>query len=90
MGVTDAAFLKRFLTPSFTHEEGPSIRNDALNNKDKYILKPYLLGKSEGIIPGPLVTEEEWRKAFESKDINKMMLQEWVKQKPFKANIDGK
>ena len=90
LGVTDAAFLKRFLTPSYTHEEGPSVWNDALNNKDKYILKPYLLGKSEGIIPGPLVTEEEWRKAFESKDIRKMMLQEWVKQKPFKASIDGK
>lgn len=90
LGFEDAAFMKRFLIPSYSYEKDSPIWQQAHNNKDQFILKPYLLGKSEGIIPGLLVTDAEWKKAFESDDIHKMMLQEFIDQKLFKASIDGK
>lgn len=56
------------LTPSpkgegeaFGSEE---IWEDALTHKDKYILKPYDLGKSEGLYAGVMTDEETWRKSL--------------------------
>ena len=90
LGVEDAAFMKRFLIPSYSLQTNTDVWQKALNNKNKFILKPYLLGKSEGIIPGPLVSEKEWRAAFKGENFDQMMLQEWVEQKPFEGSIDGK
>lgn len=56
------------LTPSpkgegeaFGSEE---IWEDALAHKDKYILKPYDLGKSVGLYAGVMTDEETWRKSL--------------------------
>ena len=40
------------------------IWEDALTHKDKYILKPYDLGKSEGLYAGVMTDEETWRKSL--------------------------
>ena len=52
---------------------------DALNNKDNYILKPYRLGKSEGVKAGILVSEEEWR----GLNLEGMVIQPFIRQRTF-------
>ena len=90
LGATESEFLKSFLIPTYTRKQDPALWTEALSNKDQFILKPQLLGKSEGIIPGPLVTDNQWKAAFASEDIETMVLQEWVPQRIFSASIDGK
>ncbi len=43
---------------------GPEIWEDALAHKDKYILKPYDLGKSVGLYAGVMTDEDTWRKCL--------------------------
>jgi len=90
LGNEEADFMAPFLIPTFTRKQDPAIWEDAYRNKDGYILKPQLLGKSEGIVPGPLVTEAEWKAFFDSEEIETMVLQHFVQQRTFNASIDGK
>ena len=86
----ESDFLKPFLIPTYTRNQYPEIWEEARLNKDGYILKPQLLGKSEGIVPGPLVEEAKWARAFENDQIKDMVLQPWIQQKIFNGTIDGK
>lgn len=86
----ESAFLKKFLIPTYTRKQCPEVWDEARRNKDGFILKPQLLGKSEGIVPGPLVDDETWAGAFEDKAIQDMVLQPWIDQKIFNGTIDGK
>ena len=43
---------------------GPEVWEDALAHKDKYILKPYDLGKSVGLYAGVMTDEETWRRCL--------------------------
>ena len=86
----ESDFLKPFLIPTYTRNQYPEIWEEARLNKDGYILKPQLLGKSEGIVPGPLVDEAIWARAFENDQIKDMVLQPWIQQKIFNGTIDGK
>lgn len=45
---------------------GPEIWEDALAHKDKYILKPYDLGKSVGLYAGVMTDEETWRNIIQT------------------------
>ena len=86
----ESDFLKKYLIPTFTRKQRPDLWDDAQQNKDCYILKPQLLGKSEGIVPGPLVDHSVWDRAFEDAQIEDMVLQPWIEQKVFDGTIDGK
>ena len=90
LGKEDAAFLKEYLIPTYTRKQSEDIWLYAQHHKDEFILKPQLLGKSEGIIPGPLVSENEWQKVFSDESIETMILQRWINQREFEASIDGK
>jgi hypothetical protein len=90
LGKEDSDFVARFLIPTYTRKQAANIWEDAYRKKDGYILKPQLLGKSEGIVPGPLVTERDWKACFDSKQIESMVLQPFVTQRRFHASIDGK
>tara|TARA_Y100000385_G_C13100608_1_gene644304 strand:+ start:1707 stop:2933 length:1227 start_codon:yes stop_codon:yes gene_type:complete len=90
LGKMDSSFLKEYLIPTYTRKQSKDLWTYAQNNKDEFILKPQLLGKSEGIIPGPLVSELEWKSAFNAESIKTMILQRWINQKEFNASIDGK
>lgn len=90
LGETEADFMASFLIPTYTRKQSPAIWQDARLNKNNYILKPKLLGKSEGIVPGPLVSEKEWNRKFESQEIESMVLQTFIHQRKFGASIDGK
>lgn len=56
----DTSFLRSHAIPTFL-----KMPADAYENKDAYILKPVRLGKSEGLMAGPLVTKEEWQKRLD-------------------------
>lgn len=90
LGTEDAAFLKDYLIPTYTRKQSKELWAYAKEHKDEFILKPQLLGKSEGIVPGPLVSESEWKQTFEDGSIDTMILQYWVDQREFNASIDGK
>ena len=76
------------LTPSpkgegeaFGSEE---IWEDALAHKDKYILKPYDLGKSVGLYAGVMTDEETWKSVHSSQSIvHSYILQPFIRQRTY-------
>ena len=54
-------FLREHTIPTYLYNSHPEIWQDALTHKDKYILKPYDLGKSVGLYAGVMTDEETWR-----------------------------
>ena len=98
-------FLREHTIPTYLPPKGEmgnekgkmknaEIWEDALSNKDKYILKPYDLGKSVGLYAGVMTDEETWRKAifnfqfsiFNSNNI----LQPFIKQRTYPCEWEGK
>lgn len=79
------------LTPSpkgegeaFGSEE---IWEDALTHKDKYILKPYDLGKSVGLYAGVMTDEETWRNTMGNPDY---ILQPFIHQRTYPCVWEGR
>jgi len=85
-------FITPYLTPTFTRKQGKEVWEIARRNRKDWILKPQLLGKSYGIIPGLLVSDEKWESVFKSSDIEQMILQPMLPQRTFTGKIsrDGK
>ena len=79
----DTAFLRAHAIPTWL--EVPA---DAYENKDKYILKPWRLGKSEGLLPGPLLTESEWKQRLD-KGTEGLLAQPFIGQRTFSADWEG-
>ena len=78
----DTAFLRAHAIPTFL--ELPA---DIDKNKDGYILKPWRLGKSEGLCPGPLLSEDEWLRRLEKAD--GMVVQPFLSQRRFPTVWEG-
>jgi len=58
----ETAFLRQHTIPTYLYNNVyKEIWEDALAHKDKYILKPYDLGKSVGLYAGVMTDEETWR-----------------------------
>ena len=79
----DAAFLDAHTIP--TYLEMPA---DAYENKDGYILKPYRLGKSEGVMAGPLVSRDEWRRRLDQ-GVEGCLFQPFIPQRSFPVVWEG-
>jgi len=75
---------------------GPEVWQDALTHKDKYILKPYDLGKSEGLYAGVMTDEETWKKnvmqAIEAPSgaVGGAILQPFIHQRTYPCEWEGK
>ncbi|MBP5636691.1 MAG: hypothetical protein J6X25_04145, partial [Bacteroidales bacterium] len=61
--------------------------NALYDNKDQYILKPYALGKSEGVHAGVLTSQEDWEKLLEKPE--GMIVQPFIRQRTFHCDWDG-
>ena len=95
----DDRFTNRCLTPDETvflrtraiptlgcsDPETVDILKDASRNKDRYILKPYRLGKSEGVKAGILTSQAEWN----SLDTSGMIIQPFISQRAYKTKWEG-
>ena len=79
----DAAFLAAHTIP--TYLEMPA---DAYENKDGYILKPYRLGKSEGVMAGPLVSREQWQRRLDQ-GVEGCLFQPFIPQRSFPTVWEG-
>ena len=83
----ETAFLRSHAIPTWdcSSPQAVDIVADALENKDKYILKPYRLGKSEGVKAGILVGEDEWRGLNQEG----MVIQPFIRQRTFPTVWEG-
>ena len=58
----ETVFLRQHTIPTYIYNNRyKDVWEDALAHKDKYILKPYDLGKSVGLYAGVMTDEETWR-----------------------------
>ena len=55
--------------------------------KDEFIIKPYALGKSEGVHAGVMTSQEEWERLLEKPE--GMIVQPFLKQKTFHCEWEG-
>ncbi len=86
----EIAFLTQRVIPTYTRAQVPELWEEARTDQENWLLKPYLLGKSAGILAGCVTEEERWQDAFQSPDIEKMVLQPFIRQKQFVAPLDGR
>jgi hypothetical protein len=80
----DAAFFRKHVIPTYLAPPP-----DARENKDAYILKPWRLGKSEGVVAGVLSTDEEWKSLFDSGAAERMVAQPFIDQRTFPTVWEG-
>ena len=103
----ETVFLRQHTIPSYLqpHPLTPSpkgegeafgseeIWEDALAHKDKYILKPYDLGKSVGLYAGVMTDEETWRKILHSSLFtlhSSFILQPFIHQRTYPCVWEGR
>lgn len=81
---SETAFLRSHSIP--TYLTPPS---DARSNKDRYILKPWRLGKSEGVKAGVLCSAQEWEAMFDSGAVKGMICQPFIDQRTVPTVWEG-
>ena len=80
----ETAFLRHHAIPTFLSPPA-----DAREHKDKYILKPAALGKSEGVKAGVLTSEDEWKRLFDSGMAETMIAQPFLEQRTVPTIWEG-
>ena len=93
----DAAFLRAHAIPTriCCEEDAQPWLEDAFRHKDAYILKPWRLGKSEGVQAGPLTRERDWRRLWKPgpdgrRPVDGMVIQPFLEQRSFPTVWEGK
>lgn len=87
IGKDDMEFLSNYLIPTYTRDCNSEVWKVAMANKNQWIVKHYLLGKSEHVYAGCVMEEHEWESIFASNEIERMILQPFISQKRFKSHI---
>lgn len=79
--------LKAFIIPSYTRHNWPEIFEEARQQKNSWILKPYNLGKSEGIVAGCTVSDDTWKACLDNANIGQYILQPMIPQCRYPGTI---
>ena len=87
LSAEDAAFLRDHAIPTYICSEGGPVIEDALRNKDSYILKPFRLGKSEGVHAGYLTDDRDWTRLMHTEG---MLIQPFLSQRTYHTVWQGK
>jgi hypothetical protein len=83
----ETTFLRQHTIPTYIYNNRyKEIWEDALLHKDRYILKPYDLGKSVGLYAGVMTDEETWRKSL----THEAILQPFIHQRTYPCEWEGK
>ena len=82
--------LNRTMIPTFTYFQDSDTWAQARTNKDEWILKHRLLGKSEKVYAGCYCSAREWADIFNSSEIADMVLQPFIKQRRISSSIGDK
>ena len=85
----EIAELRPYLVPTYTKRLNPEIWPEARNDKSRWIIKPYNMGKSIDVHAGALTDAAEWTALFDSGRADRMVLQEFVPQRKFRGTIGG-
>jgi hypothetical protein len=80
----ETSFLRAHAIPTYV-----SLPPDVREHKDRYILKPCRLGKSEGVKAGVLCTEEEWNAVLDSGPASAMICQPFISQRTVPTVWEG-
>ena len=80
----ETAFLRSHAIPTWITPPP-----DAHGYKGRYILKPWRLGKSEGVKAGVLCTVQEWEEVFDSGAVNGMICQPFINQRTVPTVWEG-
>ena len=83
----EADILNAFTIPSYIYPLHKEYFTDAYGNKDKYIIKHILYGKSEAVYAGCVTKEEDWKKIFDTENLEHMVLQPMLDQKKYIGKI---
>ena len=84
---SEKELLLRYLVPTWIPGKNLEQWEVAYHNKDGYILKHHLKGRSEDIYAGSMTNEQDWKILFDSGQINEMVLQRFIEQKKFIGTI---
>jgi hypothetical protein len=79
--------LAEFMIPTYTYSQNPEFFRKAYCEKDSWIIKPYNLGKSVGVIAGCTVTEQYWKTTFDTGAAEQCVLQPMISQRKYKGTI---
>jgi len=82
--------LNQFCIPTYSYGQSAEQWQIAKTQKNNWILKHRSLGKSAKVFAGIVTKEKEWQQLFNSKEIEDMILQPFVKQKKFNGKIGTK
>ena len=90
----ETTFLRQHTIPSYIYNNMyKEIWGDALVHKDKYILKPYDLGKSVGLYAGVMTDEETWRSLIINCQLSNVnsnyILQPFIHQRTYPCEWEG-
>lgn len=86
----EISFLTRHIIPTYTRVQAPELWQQARAQKEGWIIKPFLLGKSENTLAGCVTENARWQAAFDGADIEQMILQPFIPQKRFVASLGGR
>jgi hypothetical protein len=83
----ETVFLRSHAIPTWdcSTPEAADILKDAVANKNQFILKPYRLGKSEGVKAGILTSDEEWNNL----QTDGMVIQPFIPQRTYNTIWEG-
>jgi len=86
----EICFLNKFTIPSYTYSpKYKQIWAEARENKDRWIIKHAILGKSKEIYAGIVTDEDDWAALFSDLDEKNVMLQQWVPQQLVYGTVSG-
>lgn len=88
----ETAFLRAHTIPTYLYNRNKEIWEDAMQHKDRYILKPYDLGKSVGLYAGVMTDEETWKSVIGKLGnlLNSYILQPFILQRTYPCEWEGK
>jgi hypothetical protein len=87
LSAEEQKIVSTFTIPTYILPVDNAFFEEAYAHKDHWILKPHLLGKGEGIVAGQTVSEERWKKLFDTEQIQNMVLQPMIEQPIFAGTI---
>lgn len=84
---SEAAELRKYLVPTYMASERDDLWQDARENKEGWILKPCVFGKSKNVFAGRVTDQQDWDRLFTEGETTGMVLQPFIEQRLFNGTI---
>lgn len=88
LSAEDANLLAELVPATHTRASNPDAWRSARHDRERWILKPRSLGKSEGVRAGIVTSAEDWE-GFLDAATSGSILQEWVPQTRERGHVHG-